>query len=104
MGTMRRAPWPILMLVALLGAGCRSSSLGDAPSAASSLADAGEDAGGLCHNLFFAALDGGAPAEACCPEPAPDCTSLPDGYGGCVARENQFCECQCSQHVWTCEC
>jgi hypothetical protein len=88
----------LIFLFALFGAGCRSS-----------LTDPGDarvDAGGQCHDLFHVEADGSSPEVPCCPDPAPDCTNLADGYPGCecVDRRNQFCACMCSQHVWTCAC
>jgi hypothetical protein len=109
---MNRIGRTLLMVVALVGAGC-GSSLNDTkpsgdggPEAAS---DGGPEAasdGGQCHDFFSVEPDGSSPTVPCCPAPAPDCATLADGYPGylCVDRTNQFCSCSCSQHMWQCAC
>ncbi len=93
------------MMAAFLAKGCGGSSSG-APRTDAGRTDGGGDSAGQCHDLFSVEPDGSSPAVPCCPEPAPDCTSLADGYPGyhCVDRSNQFCSCSCSQHAWTCGC
>jgi len=99
------------MVIALLGVGCGSSSsdTGFRDGGATPSRDTGTASppdGGQCHDLFGTEPDGASPAVPCCPEPAPDCSTLADGYPGylCVERSNQFCSCSCSQHVWACAC
>ena len=47
----------------------------------------------------------GSPAD-CCPYPAPDCATKPDGYPGflCLDRQNQYCSCSCQNGKWECGC
>jgi hypothetical protein len=94
----------LLMVIALGGVGCGSSSGDKKPSVDAAAGDSGD--GGQCHDLFTVGPDGSAPTVPCCPEPAPDCSTLADGYPGyqCAERTNQFCSCSCSQHLWQCAC
>ncbi len=97
-------------LIAAIVTGCSSSlpsgggtggmsSTGGGGTGAGGSWDAGGD--GVCHNYFY-----GGRAEACCPDPAPDCTNEPDGYPGytCTSRSNPYCECACQHGQWICGC
>jgi hypothetical protein len=81
------------------GQGAGSGGSGGQGTGTGGVVDAGGD--GVCHNFFY-----GGRAEACCPDPAPDCSGEPDGYPGyaCTSRTNPYCECACQGGKWICGC